>query len=100
MRNILRNLSKSEKPLVIMRGLEIVPLHNETAVNEVSEAPLEAGAEADPTLLDSLALYLRTHEVNLKLSDLLDEHNGGQVAGEAITKVLNSVVRILDYQYP
>ncbi|KAM8705246.1 hypothetical protein ACLKA7_009671 [Drosophila subpalustris] len=78
MRNVLRNLSKSEKPLVIMRGLEIVPLRNETPGNEL-EAPPETGAETDATLLDSLALYLRTHEVNLKLSDLLDEHHGGQV---------------------
>ncbi|XP_034484430.1 uncharacterized protein LOC117789507 [Drosophila innubila] len=78
MRNVLRNLSKSEKPLVIMRGLEIVPLRNETAGNEL-EAPPETGADTDATLLDSLALYLRTHEVNLKLSELLDEHHGGQV---------------------
>ncbi|XP_017861981.1 PREDICTED: uncharacterized protein LOC108613170 [Drosophila arizonae] len=69
MRNVLRNLSKSDKPLVIMRGLEIVPLPNEV------EAPPTAApnADADATLLDSLSTYLRTHELNLKLADLLDE---------------------------
>lgn len=44
------------------------------------EAPGEMETEA--TLLDSLAGYLRTHEVNLKLADLLDEHTAGQVTGE------------------
>lgn len=77
MRNALRNLSKSDKPLVIMRGLEIVPLRNESGSKE---APGEMETEA--TLLDSLAGYLRTHEVNLKLADLLDEHTAGQVTGE------------------
>ncbi|XP_017967253.1 uncharacterized protein LOC108659042 [Drosophila navojoa] len=69
MRNVLRNLSKSDKPLVIVRGLEIVPLPNEV------EAPPTAdpNADADATLLDSLSTYLRTHELNLKLADLLDE---------------------------
>lgn len=64
-----------------MRGLEIVPLRNETTGNEL-EAPSETGADTDATLLDSLAMYLRTHEVNLKLSDLLDEQYGGEVTGE------------------
>ncbi|KAH8312512.1 hypothetical protein KR044_011139 [Drosophila immigrans] len=76
MKNVLRNLSKSEKPLVIMRGLEIVPMHNETTGNG-SES--ESESETDATLLDSLALYLRTHEVNLKLSDLLEDHKGEQI---------------------
>lgn len=86
MRNVLRNLSKSEKPLVIMRGLEIVPLPNEV------EAPPTAAtdADADATLLDSLSTYLRTHELNLKLADLLDESSpsGATVAGGwAVRKV-------------
>ncbi|XP_062124263.1 uncharacterized protein LOC133837497 [Drosophila sulfurigaster albostrigata] len=75
MKNVLRNLSKSEKPLVIMRGLEIVPLNNEsTASGNESES------QTDASLLDNLASYLRTHEVNLKLSDLLvEEHKAGEI---------------------
>ncbi|XP_030371682.1 uncharacterized protein LOC115621972 [Scaptodrosophila lebanonensis] len=69
LRIMLRNLNKSDKPLVIMRGLEIVPLHNETE----TEAMLKHAADTQPTLLDSVAFYLRTHEINLKLADLLDE---------------------------
>ncbi|KAH8406951.1 hypothetical protein KR222_001255 [Zaprionus bogoriensis] len=76
MKNALRNLSKSDKPLVIMRGLEIVPLHNETA----NDTEASGDAATDATLLDSLAGYLRTHELNLRLADLLDEQGGGQVA--------------------
>lgn len=79
MRNALRNLSKSDKPLVIMRGLEIVPLRNETG-GYGEEAP--GNSETEPTLLDSVAGYLRTHEVNLRLADLLEDHNNGQVTGE------------------
>lgn len=76
-RNVLRNLSKSDQPLVIMRGLELVPVPN----NEV-ETPPTAAADMDATLLDSVSAYLRTHELNLKLGDLLDEPSGGgQVAG-------------------
>lgn len=80
MRNALRNLGKSDKPLVIMRGLEIVPLRNES---RGKETPGES--EAEPTLLDSLAGYLRTHEVNLRLADLLEEHSAGQVTGKRQT---------------
>ncbi|XP_064550767.1 uncharacterized protein Osi5 [Drosophila montana] len=73
-RNVLRNLSKSDQPLVIMRGLELVPVSN----NEL-ETPQTAFADSDATLLDSVSAYLRTHELNLKLGDLLDEPSG-QVA--------------------
>ncbi|EDV90719.1 uncharacterized protein LOC6569679 [Drosophila grimshawi] len=77
LRNVLRNLSKSDKPLVLMRGLEIVPLHNETTENEL-EAP--HSADGDTTLLDCVSTYLRTHELNLKLADLLEDTSDGQVA--------------------
>lgn len=86
MRNALRNLSKSDKPLVIMRGLEIVPLRNETT-GYGEEAP--GNSETEPTLLDSVAGYLRTHEVNLRLADLLEDHSGGPVTGERNTLVIN-----------
>ncbi|KAH8288325.1 hypothetical protein KR054_001157 [Drosophila jambulina] len=62
LRNVLRNLNRSEKPLVVVKGLEIVPLN----ASKVEEEP-EQG------LLDSLSFYLRTHEVNVKLADLLED---------------------------
>ncbi|XP_030562940.1 uncharacterized protein LOC115764193 [Drosophila novamexicana] len=80
-RNVLRNLSKSDQPLVIMRGLELVPVPN----NEV-ETPPTAAADMDATLLDSVSAYLRTHELNLKLGDLLDEPSGGGQVAEARKK--------------
>ncbi|ALC46832.1 Osi5 [Drosophila busckii] len=76
LRNVLINLGKSDKPLVIMRGLEIVPAPAAANAQRMDEPT--TGDE--PTLLDSLALYLRTHEVNLKLADLLDETSGQQAA--------------------
>ncbi|EDW84612.1 uncharacterized protein Dwil_GK13035 [Drosophila willistoni] len=77
LRNVIRNLNKSDKPLVIMPGMEIVPMHNESAVGK--ENPEE-------TLLDSLANYLRTHEVNVKLVDLLEEGKLVEQASEARKK--------------
>ncbi|EDW24280.1 GL24057 [Drosophila persimilis] len=70
LRNVLRNLNKSDKPLEVVRGLEIVPLQNATSVEEDSEQGL----------LDSLAFYLRTHEVNVKLAYLLEDDSKGEVA--------------------
>ncbi|KAH8343979.1 hypothetical protein KR084_003073 [Drosophila pseudotakahashii] len=65
LRNVLRNLNRSEKPLVVVRGLEIVPLQNNSLIEE------EQGPEQG--LLESLSLYLRTHEINVKLADLLED---------------------------
>ncbi|XP_016995829.1 uncharacterized protein Osi5 [Drosophila takahashii] len=65
LRNVLRNLNRSEKPLVVVRGLEIVPLQNNSLIEE------ELGQ--DQGLLDSLSFYLRTHEINVKLVDLLED---------------------------
>ncbi|XP_020798663.1 uncharacterized protein LOC110176589 [Drosophila serrata] len=62
LRNVLRNLNRSDKPLVVVKGLEIVPL-NASMTEE----------EPDQSLLDSLSFYLRTHEVNVKLADLLED---------------------------
>ncbi|XP_022220829.2 uncharacterized protein LOC111073020 isoform X2 [Drosophila obscura] len=72
LRNVLRNLNKSDKPLVVVRGLEIVPLPNAIAVEEDSDS--EQG------LLDSLAFYLRNHEVNVKLAYLLEDETKGEVS--------------------
>ncbi|KAH8294760.1 hypothetical protein KR018_002606 [Drosophila ironensis] len=65
LQNVLRNLNRSDKPLVVVRGLEIVPLQNNSLVEE----------DQDHSLLDSLSLYLRTHEINVKLADLLEDEN-------------------------
>ncbi|KAH8347075.1 hypothetical protein KR059_004838 [Drosophila kikkawai] len=62
LRNVLRNLNRSDKPLVVVKGLEIVPLN--------ASMPEE---EPEQGLLDSLSFYLRTHEVNVKLADLLED---------------------------
>ncbi|KAH8327191.1 hypothetical protein KR074_006806 [Drosophila pseudoananassae] len=70
LRNVLRNLNRSDKPLVVIRGLEIVPLQNNSLVEE----------EESHSLLDSMSLYLRTHEVNVKLADLLEDESGAQVS--------------------
>lgn len=63
LRNVLRNLNRSDKPLVVVKGLEIVPLLNASLAEE----------EPEQGLLDSLSFYLRTHEVNVKLADLLED---------------------------
>ncbi|XP_017046706.1 uncharacterized protein LOC108091837 [Drosophila ficusphila] len=65
LRNVLRNLNRSDKPLVVVRGLEIVPLQNNSVFEEEQEQ--------DQSLLDSLSFYLRTHEINVKLADLLED---------------------------
>ncbi|XP_017130948.1 uncharacterized protein LOC108148419 [Drosophila elegans] len=65
LRNVLRNLNRSEKPLVVVRGLEIVPLQNNSLVEDEQDP--------DQSLLDSLSFYLRTHEINVKLTDLLED---------------------------
>ncbi|KAH8382483.1 hypothetical protein KR009_003767 [Drosophila setifemur] len=70
LRNVMRNLNRSEKPLVVVRGLEIVPIQNNSLVEE----------EQDQSLLDSMSYYLRTHEVNVKLADLLEDENEAQVS--------------------
>ncbi|KAH8265381.1 hypothetical protein KR038_005412 [Drosophila bunnanda] len=62
LRNVLRNLNRSDKPLVVVKGLEIVPLNASMAEEEPEQG-----------LLDSLSFYLRTHEVNVKLADLLED---------------------------
>ncbi|XP_034659941.1 uncharacterized protein LOC117896042 [Drosophila subobscura] len=71
LRNVLRNLNKSDKPLVVVRGLEIVPLRSATSLEE---------EDSEQGLLDSLAFYLRTHEVNVKLAYLLEDESRGEVA--------------------
>uniref|UniRef100_A0A6P4EW66 Uncharacterized protein LOC108045971 n=1 Tax=Drosophila rhopaloa TaxID=1041015 RepID=A0A6P4EW66_DRORH len=65
LRNVLRNLNRNDRPLVVVKGLEIVPLQNNSLVEDEQEQ--------DQSLLDSLSFYLRTHEVNVKLADLLED---------------------------
>lgn len=71
LRNAISNLSKSDKPLVIMRGLELVPSkHN---ISELKSADTE-GNDAD-SFVDRISDYLRTHELNIKFSDLLPDES-------------------------
>ncbi|EDW97834.1 uncharacterized protein LOC6537576 [Drosophila yakuba] len=65
LRNVLRNFNRSDKPLVVVRGLEIVPLQNNSIAFEQQDP--------EQSLLDSLSFYLRTHEINVKLADLLED---------------------------
>ncbi|XP_043655812.1 uncharacterized protein LOC122621867 [Drosophila teissieri] len=65
LRNVLRNFNRSDKPLVVVRGLEIVPLQNNSIAFEQQDQ--------EQSLLDSLSFYLRTHEINVKLADLLED---------------------------
>ncbi|EDV48000.1 uncharacterized protein LOC6552954 [Drosophila erecta] len=65
LRNVLRNFNRSDKPLVVVRGLEIVPLPNNSIADEQQDQDLG--------ILDSLSFYLRTHEINVKLADLLED---------------------------
>ncbi|XP_039494661.1 uncharacterized protein LOC120453834 [Drosophila santomea] len=65
LRNVLRNFNRSDKPLVVIRGLEIVPLQNNSIAFEQQDQ--------EQSLLDSLSFYLRTHEINVKLADLLED---------------------------
>lgn len=84
LRNVLRNLNRSDKPLVVIRGLEIVPLQNNSISDE--EPDQEQG------LLDSLSFYLRTHEINVKLADLLEDES--QVSGEWVYQMISKKVKL------
>ncbi|XP_065358022.1 uncharacterized protein Osi5 [Calliphora vicina] len=83
--NIINNLSKTDKPIVIVRGLEIVPSttnsHNNTAnnnnnINKIHNNNINGVAgvgegDTDDTFLGRFSYYLRTHELNIKFSDLM-----------------------------
>ena len=95
--NIINNLSKTDKPIVIVRGLEIVPTNN-TAATVKSDSDTNtntnnnndsdtntgigiAGNGADysndntTNLLERFSRYLQTHELNIKFSDLMASHD-------------------------
>ncbi|KAM7359236.1 osiris 5 [Cochliomyia hominivorax] len=95
--NIINNLSKTDKPIVIVRGLEIVPTngynpndnHNNISTNHDNDKNNNnnnnnnndnKGEEGviDDTFLGRFSQYLRTHELNIKFSDLMstDESEG------------------------
>lgn len=69
-RNIIKNLNRRDKPLVLMRGLEIVPI--ESVPNDI---PAESALENDDTFLGYISEYLRSHELNIKFADLLADES-------------------------
>ncbi|XP_037811247.1 uncharacterized protein LOC119603315 [Lucilia sericata] len=80
--NIINNLSKTDKPIVIVRGLEIVPSsnghinnNNNTADSDINNKNKKSNAvgegDTDDTFLGRFSRYLRTHELNIKFSDLM-----------------------------
>ncbi|XP_039948593.1 uncharacterized protein LOC120766912 [Bactrocera tryoni] len=70
-RNVIKNLNRRDKPLVLMRGLEIVPI--EPVSN--SAPPAEPALESDDTFLGYVSEYLRSHELNIKFADLLADES-------------------------
>uniref|UniRef100_A0A1A9W5M2 Uncharacterized protein n=1 Tax=Glossina brevipalpis TaxID=37001 RepID=A0A1A9W5M2_9MUSC len=83
-RNIIYNLNKTNKPIVIVRGLEIVPSRrssdatNATSTNYVNVA--NNVNDKDDTLVERFSAYLRTHELNIKFSELLADETTSYLA--------------------
>ncbi|XP_053946243.1 uncharacterized protein LOC128855397 [Anastrepha ludens] len=77
-RNVINNLNRRDKPLVLMRGLEIVPSTRESNVT-----PAEDPLESDDSFLGCISEYLRSHELNIKFSDLLADESEHFLARDA-----------------
>ncbi|XP_036324927.1 uncharacterized protein LOC118738114 [Rhagoletis pomonella] len=77
-RNAINNLNRMDKPLVLMRGLEIVP---SARVGEA--APAESALESDDSFLGCVSEYLRNHELNIKFSDLLADESENYLVRQA-----------------
>ncbi|XP_037943429.1 uncharacterized protein LOC119676264 [Teleopsis dalmanni] len=72
-KNVIQNLSKTDKPIVIFRGLEIVT--SREYENDTFEAHTNSSSDS---FLERFSDYLRTHELNIRFADLLadeSEHN-------------------------
>uniref|UniRef100_A0A1I8N0J0 Uncharacterized protein n=1 Tax=Musca domestica TaxID=7370 RepID=A0A1I8N0J0_MUSDO len=69
LKNALNNLSKTNKPVVIVRGLELVP---SAANGNLTDNTVDDG-DTDDTFLGRFSRYLGTHELNIKFSDLLTD---------------------------
>ncbi|CAD6993246.1 unnamed protein product [Ceratitis capitata] len=65
-RNVIQNLNRRDKPLVLMRGLEIVPIASENSVTST-----ESTLDGDESFLGCVSEYLRSHELNINFADLL-----------------------------
>uniref|UniRef100_A0A1A9VIW4 Osiris 16 n=1 Tax=Glossina austeni TaxID=7395 RepID=A0A1A9VIW4_GLOAU len=82
-RNIIYNLNKTNKPIVIVRGLEIVPSRRSTdATNDFVNAGNVDNVvnDKDDTLVGRFSAYLRTHELNIKFSELLADETESYLA--------------------
>ncbi|XP_073820271.1 osiris 5 [Musca autumnalis] len=83
LQNALNNLSKTNKPVVIVRGLELVHSKNQHLTNYTSDGSdsnqvnanfadnTVDNGDSDDTFLGRFSRYLKTHELNIKFSDLL-----------------------------
>ncbi|XP_075144513.1 osiris 5 [Haematobia irritans] len=96
-RNAFNNLSKTNKPVVIVRGLELVPSKSQpqqqqqqqqnqpnslnstaTSGNGMLNTTNESGDNIDmddDSFLGRFSRYLRTHELNIKFSDLMTDES-------------------------
>ncbi|XP_012160472.1 uncharacterized protein LOC101462300 [Ceratitis capitata] len=69
-RNVIQNLNRRDKPLVLMRGLEIVPIASENSVTST-----ESTLDGDESFLGCVSEYLRSHELNINFADLLADES-------------------------
>lgn len=78
-RNALNNLSNSKEPVVIVRGLELVPSSlaqpNSSGDGNNSVNSNVTDNDSDDTFLARVSRYLRTHELNIKFSDLMTDES-------------------------
>ncbi|XP_011182634.2 uncharacterized protein LOC105212391 [Zeugodacus cucurbitae] len=69
-RNVIKKLNRRDKPLVLLRGLEIVPIEPVS-----NDTPVDSAVENDDTFLGYVSEYLRSHELNIKFADLLADES-------------------------
>lgn len=89
--NIINNLDKTNKPIVIVRGLEIVPSNKSPTYTNKSDSDNDSDSKSDngignagngtdssyadtTNLLERFSRYLQTHELNIKFSDLMSSY--------------------------
>lgn len=96
-RNIINNLNKIDRPIVLVRGLEIVPSKRlsaplngsqdiETNQLDLETADTSSSISQDESLLGKFANYLRNHEINLKFSDLMSDEASDNYLAQDLLK--------------
>lgn len=101
LRNIINNLNKIDQPIVLVRGLEIVPsrrlstTHNASQDIETNQLDLDSADQSssypsamaqDESLIGKFANYLRNHEINLKFSDLMSDEASDNYLAQDLLK--------------